>query len=172
MSIWFVVKENWKRTETHFPNYGGLGGDTWPLDASDSPRASEVIKRLAKAEKLASMGGFYEKVCMDARIASDYYEASIELSRNCWLLRIQGVDEQSDVDGYDVGHAFGGYSLLESEKLCEGNFSGLNEFGLFSTIRSAEAFLSNRDGEDLEDAGALLILGVKVLQSAQTALEW
>lgn len=168
MSAWYyLVKTNWRPIEAACPLYAGLGGDVWPLDSA-APDLRGVHDEMLRSRVWTPIGNSGAMLCQTRDIAVRYHDVAVRaLPHGAWLLAVHPlpVPSNSPLDGYDIGHASGGYSVIESEILAVPGPRGvLNQFGLFPATDALDAFLTSRDPEaGLEELDDMPAVGIRIL---------
>ena len=156
---WYLVKTNWPRTEARCPGFAGLGGDVWPLDSVQTGDASTAHSEMERARTPVRLERSTELLCQDRALATRYATlcASLLPGQPAPLLLEVGLatDRTGDWDGFDVGSASGGYSLIQSEVLHGGRPAQLNRFGLFPSLSDVASYLNQREASDLEEVDGL-----------------
>jgi hypothetical protein len=169
MSMWYyLVKRNWRATEAACPLYAGLGGDAWPMSPA-TPALRSAHGEFMRSRAWTPFGDSGDLLCQDRELAQRIHTLADTASPSgAWLLAIHPVPAPVDAafDGYDVGHANGGYSVIESEILIAGGARvALNQLALFPSVESLEAFLESRDPDaGLEEIQDMPMVGIQVLR--------
>jgi hypothetical protein len=166
-ALWYLVKTNWPATTVRRPDYAGVGGDVWPLDAISDRKARAVHERLMAGRSDLDLGGTFHLLCLDRLRAEEYWEEAKRHRGEVWLLELApGAGATEAYAGFDLGFPSGGGSIVESELITQGRMGPLlNRWGLFDSEEDAMSYLANRtDDQDLEDASAVELLAVRVLR--------
>jgi hypothetical protein len=168
---WYLVKRNWSQTPSRCPNYGGIGGDVWPLDpqcgmvqqAEEKAVHSHVM---AKLQQLI-ISGQAELVCLDRALAEEYWGIVNSRTPDGWLLEVSlASDAVPTQGGIDIGFPSGGFSLVESELITQGRRGpDLNSWGLIANTSEAEEYMAQRESdEELEHLSRITLLSVSILR--------
>lgn len=169
-SCWYIVKTNWAQIETRCRAYAGIGGDVWPLASIDSSEAKVIQSVFERSREPVGVGASEELLCAKLSTAEDYWKEAQRHLKNVWLLEVRddlGPDPKRD--GFDIGFASGGFSIVESELINQG-MSGprLNHWGLVDSLDEACGYLASRkEKPELEDAQDLLVLSIRVLRGVK-----
>ena len=165
---WFLVKTNWPATKTRVARYAGLGGDVWPFDSDGTTekRLRDLHSRMEHSRTIVDVGVDTAFVCTSSSIAQEYFGATKEHFDEAWLLRASlPGDASSEVAGFDIGFASGGYSVIEQELITERRDGpSLNPWGLIKTLPEALAYFDERRANPvLEHVKEITIIGIEIL---------
>lgn len=169
---WYLVKTNWPTTEAALAGYAGLGGDVWPLDGAPGD-AGAIHAEVMSAREAVPLVHSTEMLCKSEDLAIIYLETCAEnmAGASPVLLEVGSPREPGPWDGYDVGHAWGGYSLTETEVLLGGRTAALNRLGLFATLDDVVSYLANRREGGLEEADQLETCAVRLITPGSAGRE-
>ena len=182
ISHWYLVKGNWPKNGPKFPIknprplYAGLGGQVWPFgfgfdfNKATKNELQDLHTRMERSRISVDFGGSYQKaICADAAIATEYFTAAKKHCGGSRLLQVALPQaETSQIAGYDIGFADGGFSVVETELITRGlPGPNLNEWELIQTLPEALAYFEARkENEKLEqfETGELTIVSITVIQ--------
>jgi hypothetical protein len=165
MTAWYLIKRNWPQTANRCPNFAGVGGDVWPLDALEDKNATAVHAAMMASRTHAKVGHGEEALCVRRPVADQYWAEAEKNYGDLWLLKV-AVD-MNDLDaraGFDLGFPSGGFSVVETELIIQGlPGPALNDWGLIDNKEDALMYMTQRhSNKDLEQVDGLEILAVRV----------
>ena len=150
---WYIVGRNYDEAANddgiiHNYHYFGLGGEPWPLRYERNNKSASQIDYEWDHNRtyLQTLRSDYIYVCTSFDLACRYFDVSVKIFHNTYLLQIAFHNGQiSQYDGVDFGNPEGGYSIIETELLLPSNDlickEFLNDKCLFPSVDKADQFI-------------------------------